>query len=396
MSDPVALADRFVELLRERAASQDAEPVHKMFIEHYQVLEGVLRSDPAGRDAILARLTSYLTPDAPGWDFACIANVCGVAVEMGAEPTTAGVPILDRLPSLLAGAKELADALHKRFGHPNLEAIPEEQWDAAARQSPEAGEEVRRFLSIAFAGRAAMTMLARSKPLRDLGRPRDDLAQAVMAARDVNPYAFFLAELLGSADGEEVVVLDPARQAGFRVRLHCVRNNFHFFTLLQHTLLSHPKYAGWAGEKPATVLEAVAKGERMMGDVTQEEWAASGTVDEKGEVYDRGVFQFYQWPAVQPDGHIETAKEAEPNQPWWAWGEMHPGQLSDLDGVRLLILGEPEMPRAWGVGFFAPIHPALRSAVTIERELSAESVKGWLDEIKAVPRQPIAAAAQAE
>lgn len=383
---PRDLADRFLELLRERTATNDADDVRQQFIQNYTQLEAAL-AEPAARDAVVARLTAFLTSELSDWEFACTANTCGLAVEVGADPGTAVGPILDRLPALLAGAKELADGIQTHFGTPNLEQVPEEKWEEAARQSPEAGEMVRRFLAIAFAGRSAMTMLARRAELRHQARTRADLADAVIAAREVNPYAFYLAELLGSADGEEVIVLDLARELGFLVRLTGVRNNFHFFTLLQDALANHPTAAGWDGPKPSPLLAAVAKGERMVSAVTPDEWSASGMLNADGEVYDRNLWTFYQWPALQPDGSIETAAAAQPHMPWWAWGEMKPGELTDLDGVRLLLLGPPEMPRAWGLGFFSPLHPALRSAVTVEKVLSPESVKGWLADIRAVPRQ---------
>jgi hypothetical protein len=391
---PEVLADRFLELLRARTATNDDDAVRERFIANYQQLEAAL-ADPPARDAVLARLASFLGPGLSDWDFACTANTCGMAVEAGGDPAVAAGPLLERLPTLLAGAKDLAERLHARFGNANLEAVPEATWEEAARTSPEVGEMVRRFLGIAFAGRAAMTMLCRAVPLRHYARRSGELVEAVLAGREYNPYANYLAELLGAADDEEIVVLDVGREIGFRVRLTAVRNNFHFFTLLQHALAAHPAYADRGGPPPVPLFGAIARGERLLSTVTEADWAATGSRDETGEPIDRGLWAFYQWPALQPDGVIETAALAAPHQPWWAWGETRPYELADLDGVRLLLIDRPEPanPRAWGVGFFAPLHPALRSAVTIEKELSGESVKAWVADIRAVPRQPTDAAA---
>ena len=38
-------------------------------------------------------------------------------------------------------------------------------------------------------------------------------------------------------------------------------------------------------------------------------------------------------------------------------------------------------------GFFAPVHPALRSSVEVRSVLKPESVAGWLQRIRETPRE---------
>jgi hypothetical protein len=386
---PNELADRFVKLLLERTASNDADDVRARFQKTYEFLESVFQSrDDAQRNPVFQALAARLhDPDLPIWEFSCLANTCGIAVEHGADPGYCVAPILDRLAGQLRGAKELSEKLTELVGTPNLETIPEDRWEDLANRSPETALRMREFLGIGFNGRAAMTMLCRAADLRERARTHEDLVIAAVEARPFNPYAHFLAEVLLATDDEDVVVLDLDRNLGFIVRLHAVRSNAHFFTLLQDALLAHPTAADWTGDRAHDVLVQIAKGERMVDTVTATEWQAGDLMNEKGEVFDRAIWQFYQWPALQPDGSLETMERAHPYHPWWVWAELYPRDIVELDGMKVVLLTKPEMPRRWAIGFLAPVHPALRSSVEVRSVMKAESVAGWLKRIRETPRE---------
>lgn len=386
---PTELADRFIRLLKERTETNDAEEVRQRFQKTYEFVEGVFLSRSAAeRDPVFHALAKQLLdPDLPMWEFACIANTCGIAIENGSDPGYCLDPILDRLTVQFRGVPEMHERLTALIGTSNLDAVPEDQWQGLANTSPETAGRMREFLAIGFNGRAAMAMLCRSAELRKKARLREDLIEAAVAGRPFNPYAHYLAEVLLAADDEDVLVIDLDRQAGFLVRLHAVRNNAHFFSLLQSALLAHPTASSWSGEKASPLLTSLAKGERVLDTIPPEEWQASGTMNDKGEVYDRAIWQFYQWPALQPDGSLETWEKAQPYHPWWVWAEMSPRDIVELEGMKIVLLTKPEMPRSWALGFIAPVHPALRSDVVVKSVLSAEAVAGWLATIRAMPRQ---------
>ncbi len=386
--NPHDLAIWFVSLLRQRTATNDAEEVRERFREAYSQIETIYRDGtPAEHEEIYEELAEQLVPDLPTWEFSCVANTCGMGVEAGTNADVALPAILDRLPSVFTGAKLLHDQLKEQIGTPHLEMIPEDEWETAAAKSTEAAQLIREYLAISFLSRAAMAMLCRDARLRRFARNQPALVQAVVNAREFNRYAFYLGEVLQCVDGEELVVIDLVRNLGFRVRMHAVRNNCQLFTLLQDALLNHPTAANWDGPKPSPLLASIAKSERMIPSITQEEWDAAGVVGETG-IYDTGIWQFYQWPALQPDRALETWEAAAPYQPWWVWGELHPADIVEIDGMRIVLLGQPEMPRTWQMDFFAPVHPALRSGITVEAVLSKESVEAWLKRICTMPREP--------
>lgn len=386
---PTELADRFVKLLLERTATNDADEVRKRFQKTYEFIESVFLSRSASeRDPVYLALAARLNdPELPIWEFSCLANTCGIAVEHGADPAVCIDPILDRLAGQLRGVRTLHERLSELIGTGNLDAIPEDRWEELANRSTETAQRMREFLGIGFNGRAAMAMLCRSVELREQARRHEELVMAAVEGRPFNPYAHFLSEVLLATDNDDILVIDLDRHLGFMVRLHAVRTNAHFFTLLQDALLAHPSAASWDGEPVHSLLVQFAKGERMIDTVSAEEWNTSGLMNEKGEVYDRALWQFYQWPALQPDGSLETMEKAHPYHPWWVWAELYPRDIVELDGMKIVLLTKPEMPRNWAIGFLAPIHPALRSSVEVRSVLSAESVSGWLKRIREMPRE---------
>lgn len=385
---PTELADRFISLLKERTATNDADEVRARFQKTYEFIESVFQSRTAAeRDPVFHAIARRMAePDVPVWEFACAANTCGLAVEHGADPGVCLDPILDRLTEQFRGVPELSQKLTELIGTPNLETIPEERWEELANRSPEAAARMREFLGIVFNGRAAMAMLCRSAELRQKARRREELLQLAHDGRQFNQYAHYVAEVLFAVDDDDVLVIDLEKQVGVMVRLHAVRSNAHFFTLLQAALAGHPAM-GWQGEMPSALLTSIAKGDRMIDSVSPAEWQTGGTMNEKGEVYDTALWQFYQWPALQPDDSVETWEKAQPYHPWWVWAEMSPRDIVELDGMKIVLLGKPEMPRRWALGFLAPVHPALRSEVVVRSVLSPASVQGWLNRIREMPRE---------
>ena len=266
--------------------------------------------------------------------------------------------MLDRITQQFARVPEFVRVMQEQLGveHPN--AVAEQDWRGLGEQHPDHAWVIGEWYALRFTGCAAMAMLCRDVETRKQARERIDLIQRAESARSDNPYAYYLAELLGMADDERLLVLDMTRRLGFRVHLTAIRNNFHLFTLLQDALLSHSSAQVWQGPRVHPLAVAVAKSERMLSDISPNEWGADG----EGET---ALWTYYTWQALKPDGSLRTlAEKAAGQTPHWVWGEGKPTEIPLLDGERIVLLGPLEMPRSWNCGFFAPLHPALRSSVT--------------------------------
>jgi hypothetical protein len=296
------------------------------------------------KNAFVAALAAQLTPQCPDTVFGVLANTAGCLVEWGADPAIALSPVLDRLPQLFAKVPDLVPKLQEAFGTYNLDNVPEEQWRAA--HSPEVQTAVKDFVNLRFASCAAMTMLARSVPLRIEARKREPLVNSAVAARDDNPYAYYISEVLALTDNLEMLAIDLHQLQGFRISLEGVRNNFHLFSLLQAQLLGrHP---------------------------------------EQDASFDTAAWSFYQWPALQVEGERASPYEIPPGQmQWWVWGEMTPAEILRFKGLPVILLGAVEAGRSWGLEFCAPLHSALESKVVVKETLDGADLEVWLQRLRA-------------
>ena len=351
----------FLRRLYDREQHPEDPAARAAFAQAYRQLLHAA-TDPAARDTILHQLAAGLRQTGSAWEFGCVASTCGALVERGGDPRVALDPILAHLAEQFARVPALVAALHEHFGVDDLKAVPEHEWEAIGQRKPARGHLIDDWRSLQLTGPAAMTMLVRDAGLRQDVRARHDaLRHAADVARSHSVFAYYVAELLEMADDLPLLVLDLTRNVGHRVRLTAVRNNFHLFTLLQAAL--------WPGPEVRPAVAAVAKGERMLNDLGPSE-----------PTTDVALWSYHQWPALRPDGTLPADHDH------WVWGEEKPDQIAALDGERVVLLGPAAVERSWDVGFFAPLHANLRSAVTVEEELPPAAVAAWVERIRATPR----------
>lgn len=344
------VADDFLAALREREASHDDPGARQRFSSVYsRLIKLTKHADPVDRDRALVCLREGFSAEQSAFEFGCLANTCGQIVEFGGDPAIALDPILDRVTQQLARGREFVGMMqqHLHIEHPNQ--VAEQDWDSLGRAHPDHAWVIGEWFALRFMGVAAMTMLCRNVDARKSARHRIELVQNAEAARSDNPYAFYLAETLGLVDDERLLVLDTQRELGFRVHLTAIRNNFHLFTLLQDALLSHPSARDWTGPCVKPTIVAVAKGERMVSDVSPNEWVAAGAWH-NGQVTDTALWD------------ISSAQTPTT----WIWGEMKPTEIPEQNGERVIVLRPLETARSWDIAFFTPLHPALRSSVVVD------------------------------
>jgi hypothetical protein len=266
---------------------------------------------------------------------ACVALTMGTLVEHGASPAVAGEAIAARL--------------FRELGDPDV--------------LPQTGQ----YLCL-----AAMAHLCRDVPLRQRVRRAHGVPACLEAVEDVIKHAWFVRLVLELTDELELLVLCPEQRRGYRVRADGVRTCFHLFTLLQGALIGDPA-AGWLtspspdGPEDPEVY-AVATGEAPHLKVR----SASQR------------FHFHDWRALGRDGALVHDLRASIS------GQSAPSEIPVHDGLPVVLLGRPVLGgRSWDTNFFANVHDALRSSVTVLAQLSEAEVTAALAALAAAaPHAP--------
>ena len=256
---------------------------------------------------------------ASNWAFGCIANTCGMIVEWGGDPGIAIEPILDRITGTLERVPDFVEVMQTHLGvehpigsrrmigprsAPPIQTMP----GSSANGMPCVSPAVPRWQC------CAETLNHASGPAGI------ELVQRAEAARSDNPYAYYLAETLALVDDERLLILDATRNLGVRVHLTAIRNDFHLFTLLQDAL----------GAYPRPMVVSVAKSERMLSDISPNEWGPEGEGDS-------AIWTYYTWHALKPDGSLGTLKEKAAGQlPAWIWGEGKPTDIPLFEEERVV------------------------------------------------------------
>jgi len=374
--DANQLAAAFLETLHQREVRKDDPESIQRFGAAFRQLTAFARiAHCDDQDRILHAFVAGMHVNLSSWEFGCIANTCGMIVEWGGTPGIAIEPILDRITSLIERVPDFLEAMQTHLGidHPNR--ISEDDWPKIGADHPEHAWVIGEWYALRFIGCAAMALLSRDVEARKRARQRIALIQRAEAARSDNPYAYYLAETLGMIDDERLLILDTTRRLGFRVHLTAIRNNFHLFTLLQDALLAHPTAKDWPGPRTRPLVIALARSERMVPDISPNEWAA----DPQGE-NDTAIWTYHTCFGLKPDGTLMTMREGGPI-PHWVWGEGKPTEIPEIEGERVVLIGPLEVPRSWSLGFFAPLHPALRSEVRVTAVLDGAEYDDWMQRL---------------
>jgi hypothetical protein len=322
-------------------------------------------ADAGARNRVLQQLAAALAVADP-FSAGRIAMACAALVEQGGDPALASDAILQHLPRQLRAAHAYTQTLAADLG---IDRTREGQEERLARAVADRQNKVQILQELSMLLQPAMTMLCRHPAARQTACQDLALRDGAAALAPIHREAYFLARLLALTDGEELLVLHPEANKGFRVVLEAVQNNFHLFTLLQEALIGAPAEGKLEGPSLRTDVIATARGERPLH--------ASDT--------DSAVWTFSDWAGLRPDGTWSPSAEGH-----WILGEGQPLDIPLFDGQRIVLLGPLQVPRSWDAQFFAPLHEALRSRVQVVEILPAATVADWTARIQRAPREPSA------
>ena len=159
----------------------------------------------------------------------------------------------------------------------------------------------------------ALALLAESLDVRRMARAVPGLRSAAAKV----PQAAELAGVLALPEEEVWLVVHPSARAGYRVTLEGVADIAQLHVLLAESLTGDPARGYRSGRR-------------------------AGTESIEAEVR----FQFYRPEALRADG---TLPDGFAGSDRWYWGHELLGSVPSEHGERILLIGEPVLPKAWEV-----------------------------------------------
>lgn len=316
-----------------------------------------------------------------------LAVTSGAFIEKGADPDIPAEAVFQRMIEALKLATDFGNAClekakeqHTRGGSGdesdmvdyennmlNVEECVEEQGKALAESMM---KEALGWQALETFTMAALAIATRSAQQRN--RVRADAE--FMSALQQCPAESTLQNLriaLNLLENEEIIVLHPEQQRGYRIRINNIGINFELHTLLAGALIGDPAQGWLAGKKPDPRVVAAAK---------DSPFPAPGEPHYEQFPKAEGAFNLWNWQGLQPDGRLPDVhfQNGRAYSKYWIWNEGQPADIEPFEGTRVILLGPPPYNRSWNAGrFFRHINAELE----VLEQLPEQQVKEWLTRI---------------
>jgi len=271
----------------------------------------------ATSDESLLRAAAATMSSYEAGSIAWIAVGLGTLVERGASAELTG-------PAVLAQVASWLPALPTPGAEDESPVVP----------TPDQAMRLARFQ---FLCQSAVTHLARLPDLREAMFSDSAVLARLDELRSYSPGAWWVHEALIKTSGT-LVALHPPTGTGLRLRFTNVSNCFHLFTLLQ-----------------------TAVGTRIPGGRLR-----AGAITRGDDAW---------W-------HYGSPRSPKADLGASIWGEGLVREIPRVDGELVILLWPPVLQgRAWDAGFFGPHLDAMPAEATLERMLTPEESRAWLEKL---------------
>jgi hypothetical protein len=336
------------------------------------------RASVTERNEVIVRF-SALIPEIRIGRAALLAVACGALVEQGAafepmaEPTLArfagavqrSIPFVEDCRALAASNRSPHDS--DGDGDIDTEEAIQRFGQQVAERLPDAAQAMA---SLDWLTTATLAVLSRSKPLRRNLKANAALVGAIGRLQELGSELPCFHEMLALLDDVEIIVLHPAYQRGYLIRIAGIANNFQLHTLLADALIGDRAQEWLPGERPSAEEVRFAK-DAPIRDPDKTPMA-------------RGYFNLWNWTGLQPDGALPDAETQgqSAGSAHWIWNEGIPADIVPFKEKRVILLGPPPYPRTWGSGRF---FPSMVGELEVLRQLDANETQDWLDRLTRAP-----------
>lgn len=281
---------------------------------------------------LLVDTSAEVMPQRGGW----LAALAGSLAERGADVD--GIPVVERLSGVAAGALAFADAWGPDLPDPAQGPHPH-IWERARHLMGErARVPMQCWYALPHFAKGAVTLLTYSPATRAAVRDHDEL---VDRAAEHCPDLEHVRDLRRMLDGEELLVLDRPTGQGWSVTLHGIGDNFQLHTLLAGLLAGRdlpgpPPDPRW--------IRAFSNGDAEPGTPPVTGW----------------------WRLT--DVHGEQI-----------WNEGVPADIPVLGDARVLVLDPLPYPYSWTPGRRFPLIPGY---LTLDATYHPDDLTAWWPTLK--------------
>jgi hypothetical protein len=305
---------------------------------------------------------------------AFLAMVCGALVERGCDPQPMAGPLRAQLKIILEACGRLVDACLPLMPAASDDDVDddEESDDEEQDVHSAAFEEARRKVAAKMQAennaweslntwwRPAIAAYSVSDMARLAASGLRPLAQKIAP---FHPGGHWLSIMLGVLHEEPILVLEPATGLGIAARISGLADNFQLHTLLMESF-------------PSSGIRAGTRVPRFVAEI------ARGVGPQQAEETVTGFWNLYNWQAVQANGELPPADDFT-HSSVWIWNEGCPADIPQFEGQRVVLLGPPSLERSWNA---MRIFESLPASLKIEKNLSSEEVRSWLQKFAAAKK----------
>src|SRR5262249_40118914 len=174
------------------------------------------------------------------------------------------------------------------------------------------------------------------------------LLEGSAAVAEVIGPAGFLWKMIQVIDDAELLVLDPEREHGWKVRIRGVADNFQLHTLLAGSLVGAAEEGfipGIVGVTREGMREEAVPGRPFDCRALNLARHLPCTMRDL-TVWSR--LQLWAWQALQPDGSLPESPASSSDH--FIWNEGVPADIPLLGDVRVVLVGEAAYVRSWNGG----------------------------------------------
>lgn len=337
--------------------------------------------DSERRHYAITQLAPLVTDVASPEEACFIALVVGYFVENGGDPLIGYAPILTRFNETLGKAIDFASqCVDMPLDSEALQPLIDEYgsaeeidpMDLVRAHIATHGEEVAQHNPELYSAleaqiglpNAALAHMNHCPEARAYARELPDFVDRLAATEGFidNENVYWCHRLAQMLDNEELLVIHPASEQGFRVRISGIGDNFQLHTLLADAL-NGPD--GFPYDTPDPHIAAIARGEQEPED---DDFAV-------------GVFNMVNWTGIKGLlGESDDDDESHSFFDEWIWGEGTPYDIEKFEGTRVVLIDDAPYQRSWQANLtFGGIRPE----VTVVEKLTPQQVQDWLQRFQA-------------